>query len=266
MQQPILVHALMDTNLQQIIDRLSKKYDSTIALDYTNPWELAVAVVLSAQCTDKRVNIVTQTLFPYLADKKNVPSQGIIALKSMRTVTREKIQLATTAYMKIDTLEKHIYTTGFYRAKAHNIQETAKLLITKYACKIPNTMSELLKCPGIARKTANVLLSELYNKSEGIIVDTHVKRIVQRLKIVPADKIGGTIKAIYRSKSAEHIDYFKNASPEKIEKQLMETVPKKYWKNFPHYIVKLGRDTCVAKKPHCSACVLYELCPSKRDI
>ena len=256
----------MDTNLQQIINRLSKKYDPTIALDYTNPWELTVAVILSAQCTDKRVNIVTQTLFPYLADTKNVPSIGKSNSHKLGHSTREFTQLATTAYMNSETLEKHIYATGFYKAKAHNIQETAKLLLTKYSGKIPNTMSELVLLPGIARKTANVLLSELYNKSEGITVDTHVKRIVQRLHLVSPKKIGGKIQAVYKINKKTHIDYFKNASPEKIERQLMDIVSKEYWKDFPHYIVKLGRDTCTAKRPHCSSCVLYELCPSKRDI
>ncbi|MCR4329860.1 MAG: endonuclease III [Candidatus Roizmanbacteria bacterium] len=256
----------MDTNLQQIIDRLSKKYDPTIALDYTNPWELTVAVILSAQCTDKRVNIVTQTLFPFLADSKNVPTKDWNTVNKIHNITRETTQIATTAYMEIGTLEKLIYATGFYKAKAHNIQETAKLLLSKYNRTIPNTMNELVSLPGIARKTANVLLSELYDKSEGITVDTHVKRIVQRLHLVSPKKIGGTIQATFKTNGITQSDYFKNASPEKIERQLMNLVPKKYWKNFPHFIVKLGRDTCTAKKPNCSACVLYELCPSKRDI
>lgn len=255
----------MDTNLHQIIDLLSKRYDPTIALHFSNPWELAVAVILSAQCTDKRVNIVTKTLFPYLANTEYMPNQGKNELQKIGKMTRELIQIATTAYMSNTALEQLIHATGFYKAKAHNIQETAKLLLAKYSGRIPDTMQELVLLPGVARKTANVLLSELYNKSEGIVVDTHVKRITQRLHLVSHENAGGTIQATYTTNKKTHLDYYKNASPEKIEQQLMKIIPKEYWKNFSHYIVKLGRDTCTAQRPHCTACTLYDVCPSKRD-
>lgn len=253
----------MTTYLSTIIDLISQQYDPTIALDYSNPWELTMAVILSAQCTDKRVNIVTKTLFPYLADIKNQPNDAKITLKKLNAQKRELQQMATTAYMERARLESLIQSTGFYKAKAKNIQTTARIVLEKYHGILPNTMITLTTLPGIARKTANVLLGELYNKSEGIVVDTHVKRIVQRLHLVTHEQVGGTTKAIYNKNK---VDYYKNASPEKIEQALMKIVPKKHWKLFPHYLVKLGRDVCRAQKPNCQQCSIAHYCPVSRTI
>ncbi len=201
--------------VNEIIDLLKKKYPGVkIALDYSNPMELLVATILSAQCTDKKVNEVTKTIFKKYRtpeDYLNVPQEE---------------------------LEKDIYSTGFYRNKAKNIKELSKILVKDFSSKVPDTMEDLLKLPGVARKTANIVLSGAFGKIEGIAVDTHVKRVSARLGLTS------------------------NKDPEKIEKDLMKIVPRHEWDIFALLLINHGRNICVAKKPLCEKCVLNKICPS----
>lgn len=199
----------------KIIDLLEKEFpDAKIALDFTNPLELLVATILSAQCTDERVNIVTKTLFRKYKDAED--------------------------YAKADLkeLEQNIKSTGFYRNKAKNIKNTAKVLVEKLDSHVPKTMDEMLELPGVARKTANVVLSNAFNVVAGIAVDTHVRRVSQRLGLT--DK----------------------KDPNKIEEDLMKIVPKEKWMKITDLLIFLGRRVCEAKKPRCEKCVLHRLCPS----
>ena len=203
------------TKVLKIVELLEKEYpDAKIALHYTNPLELLVATILSAQCTDERVNIVTKTLF-------------------------EKYKTAEDyANADIKELEKNIRSTGFYRNKARNIKKCCQMLIEKFDSQIPRTMGEMLELPGVARKTANIVLSNAYGKIEGIAVDTHVRRLAKRLGLT------------------EHED------PAKIEESLMEIVPKNYWMKITDLLIFHGRRVCIAKKPKCEICVLNRICPS----
>ena len=199
----------------KIIDLLEKEFpDAKIALDFTNPLELLVATILSAQCTDERVNIVTKTLFRKYKDAED--------------------------YAKADLkeLEQNIKSTGFYRNKAKNIKNTAKVLVEKLDSHVPKTMDEMLELPGVARKTANVVLSNAFNVVAGIAVDTHVRRVSQRLGLT--DK----------------------KDPNKIEEDLMKIVPKEKWMKITDLLIFLGRRVCEAKKPRCGKCALHRLCPS----
>jgi len=185
-------------------------------LVHSSPLELLIATILSAQCTDKRVNIVTKDLFAKYRtpeDYANVPQ---------------------------NVFEQDIRSTGFYRNKAKNIRATAAIIVNDFGGKVPQTMAELLTLPGVARKTANVVLGNAFGKNEGVVVDTHVIRISARLKLT------------------------KQTTPEKIECDLMELVPRKNWTLFSHLIVFLGRSHCPARKPNCPACPLSakKLCPS----
>jgi len=203
------------TKVLKIVELLEKEHpDAKIALHYTNPLELLVATILSAQCTDERVNIVTKTLF-------------------------EKYKTAEDyANADIKELEKNIRSTGFYRNKARNIKKCCQMLIEKFDSQIPRTMGEMLELPGVARKTANIVLSNAYGKIEGIAVDTHVRRLAKRLGLT------------------EHED------PAKIEESLMEIVPKNYWMKITDLLIFHGRRVCIAKKPKCEICVLNRICPS----
>ena len=206
---------MADGKVTEIIALLKKEYpDARIALDYSNPLELLVATILSAQCTDRKVNEVTKTLF-----KKYRSAQDYINTPQ-------------------EELEKDIYSTGFYRNKAKNIKGLSKMLVDNFGGKVPDTMEDLLTLPGVARKTANIVLSSAFGKLEGIAVDTHVKRLSARLGLT------------------------ENANPDKIEKDLMEVVPKKDWGIFTLLLILHGRKICTAKKPLCSECVLNKLCPS----
>ncbi len=199
--------------IKKILEKLQERYpQSKITLNYTNWYELLIATILAAQCTDKRVNIVTEKLF---VKYKTLKDYGDADLKE---------------------LEKDIYSTGFYRNKAKNIKHLANKLIKKD--KIPQSMDELIKLPGIGRKTANVFLSNYLNKNEGVIVDTHMIRISNLLKLV----------------------HSKN--PSIIEKKLNNIIPKKDYLLFSNLIISLGRDTCIAKKPKCNICILQNICPS----
>ncbi len=201
--------------IAEIIRKLSALYPGAkTALIYRTPFELLVATILSAQCTDIRVNRVTKELF------------------------RKYKTMGDFAKVSQTELEKDIHSTGFYRNKAKNIIASAKMLIEKYNSKVPETMDELITLPGVARKTANVVLSEAYNKVEGMAVDTHVARLSQRLCLS------------------------RESDPNKIEKDLMSLVPKESWHDISNLLILHGRKICAAKKPLCSACVLNSLCPS----
>lgn len=195
--------------------RLKKKYpDARIVLRYSNPWELLVAVVLSAQCTDKKVNEVTEKLF-----------------KKYRTLDD---------YVNADPreFEQMIRPTGFYRAKAKNILASAKIVKEKFGGAVPKTMKEILTLRGVARKSANVILGNAYGVVEGIAVDTHVRRLAQRLGL------------------SRHHD------PIKIEKDLMALIPKKDWFRTTYLLIDHGRAVCTARDPRCDRCPLQKICPS----
>ncbi len=221
---------------------LQKEYPkATIALKYSNVWELLVAVMLSAQCTDKKVNEVTATLF-----KKYKKLTNYIT--------------ADLAEFEVD-----IRQTGLYRAKAKNILATAKIINETHKGSVPRTMEELTALPGVARKTANIVLGNAYGVVEGIAVDTHVSRISQRLRLVDLEGIGGGKKTrTFTKKGREVVDFKKDANTDKIEQQLMEVLPKKDWFTYTYYIIEHGRTVCVAQSPHCDECVLSKLCPSSR--
>lgn len=209
-------------HVTEIIKLLKKQYpNSKIALDYGNLFQLVVAVILSAQCTDVRVNMVTPALF------KRFPDVGDFAECDVRE------------------LEKLIYSTGFYKNKAKNIKAAAQKIMKNFGGKVPSTMEELLSLPGVARKTANVVLSSGFGRNEGIVVDTHVARICGLLGLVP--------KKMSEAKNAV-----------KIEKILMELVPRKDWGIFSFLMIDHGRAICIARKPKCEICPLNKICPGAR--
>jgi endonuclease-3 len=200
---------------RKIIRLLKRAYpDAHCSLNHSNPFELLIATILSAQCTDDRVNIVTADLFR----KYRKPAD----------------------YLKVSNreLEKDIRTTGFFRNKTKSIQGTARLLVDQYGGEVPNSMAELLELPGVARKTANVVMGNAFGIASGVVVDTHVTRLSHRL-------------GLSEEKTAE-----------KIETDLIELVPKKDWVIFPHLMIAHGRKTCKARNPACDQCVLEKLCPS----
>ncbi len=188
------------------------------ALKYTNPWELLVATILSAQTTDKQVNKVTEKLF------KKYPT------------------LQDYAKANLNEFQKDISSIGFYKNKAKFILEAAKMIEEKFNGKVPDTMQELLELPGVARKTANVILSNAFGKIEGIAVDTHVKRFAQKFELT------------------DHSD------PEKIEQDLMKIVPKKDWSNWTHRLIEYGRQICPARKHECQNHPLTKIYPKAANI
>lgn len=199
----------------KIIELLEKEHaDAKIALHYDNPLELLVATILSAQCTDERVNMVTKTLF-----KKYTKAEDY-------------------AKADLNELEQDIKPTGFYRNKAKNLKKCCQLLVEKYNSQVPRTMEELLELPGVARKTANIVLSNAYGVIAGVAVDTHVRRLAQRLGLT------------------------ENSDQDKIEKDLMDIVPKDNWMRITDLLIFHGRRVCMAKKPNCAGCVLNKICPS----
>jgi len=203
------------THVLNIIRLLEKEHsDAKIALNYTNPLELLIATILSAQCTDKRVNIVTKTLFKKYKTPKDYAS------------------------VDVKELEEDIKSTGFYRNKAKNIKKCCQLLIENFNSQVPKTMDELLELPGVARKTANIVLSNAYGIIEGIAVDTHVRRLAKRLGLT------------------------ENEDQDKIERDLMEIVPKAQWAKITDLLIFHGRRMCLAKGPKCEICVLNKICPS----
>jgi len=203
------------TKVLEVIELLEKEHpDAKIALNYTNPLELLVATILSAQCTDKRVNIVTKALF-----KKYSKAEDY-------------------ANANLEELEEDIRPTGFYRNKARNIKKCCQILIEEFNSQVPKTIEEMLELPGVARKTANIVLSNAYGVIEGIAVDTHVRRLARRLGLTEQE------------------------DPNKIESDLMKMVPKNKWMKFTDLLIFHGRRICVARKPKCGICVLNKLCPS----
>ena len=230
-----------------ILSILSKTYpDAKIVLSYGSPWELLVAVMLSAQCTDKTVNKVTETLF------KHYPT-----LKS---------------YCSADpaTFEQQIKSAGFYHKKAKNILNAAHRIQSEFGGVVPKTMNAILTLPGVARKTANVVLGNAYGVVEGIAVDTHVLRLSQRLRLVQLDKIGGKRVVFVTHQTMqqcnnETIDFYKDASPEKIEAELMKIIPKNQWFTLTYQLIDHGRAVCKAQNPKCAACPLAFCCPVRRN-
>lgn len=216
----------MTRNARGIIALLKKTYpDAKIVLRYSNSWELLVSVILSAQCTDVLVNKVTDKLF-----------QKYTKLDD---------------YIHADPLEfeQDIKSTGFHHNKAKNILASARLIQEKFEGKVPKTMQELVTLPGVARKTANVVLGNAYGIVEGIAVDTHVLRVSQRLRLV---------------RVAKDVDFKKDADPVKIERELMSVIPKKDWFTLTYLLIDHGRAICKSQNPNCGACVLSRLCPSSR--
>ncbi|MBI5199042.1 MAG: endonuclease III [Nitrospirae bacterium] len=202
--------------ISEVIRRLKKEYpEPKTALSFKTPFELFVATILSAMTTDVHVNKVTENLF-----KK---------YRSFR-------DYAETPFEKF---QKDISSINFYRNKAKNIQASAKMIMEKFNSKVPRTMDELLSLPGVARKTANIILSNAYGINEGIAVDTHVKRL--------SDRLGFT----------------KNEDPVKIEKDLMDITPKEECGNLSHLLILHGRKVCQAKRPKHEECILFDICPSK---
>jgi endonuclease III len=200
---------------QQIIRALSKAYpEPKCALNHANPFELLIATILSAQCTDERVNIVTADLFR----KYRVP--------------QDYLNVPQTE------LERDIHSTGFYKNKAKNIQGACQALVEKHNSQVPRTMDELRALPGVGRKTANVVLGNAFGIASGVVVDTHVTRLSQRLALT------------------------EQTNPEKIEEDLIELVPEKHWINFSHWLILHGRAVCNARKPLCEKCKIEPLCPS----
>lgn len=198
----------------KIIQLLEKEHpDAKIALNFSNPLELLVATILSAQCTDERVNTVTKLLF-----KKYIKPEDY-------------------AQVPLAELEQDVRSTGFYHNKARNIQKTNQILTEKYHSQIPKTMEELLELPGVARKTANIVLYGAYGMVVGVAVDTHVRRLSQRLGLT------------------------ENEDQDEIEQDLMRLVPKDKWMHLADLLVFHGRRVCTAKKPNCTGCVLNKICP-----
>ena len=202
--------------IRPVIERLAAEHaDAAIALTFASELELLVSVMLSAQTTDVNVNRVTQTLF--------------------RKYRRPEDYLAVPQ----EELERDIFATGFYRQKARSLRGTMQMLLDVFDGQIPRTIEELVRLPGVARKTANVVAAEL-GSPQGIVVDTHVRRLAQRLA------------------------FTRQEDPVKIEQDLIALVPREDWGRFPHLLIWHGRRVCAARRPLCEDCVVSELCPSSR--
>lgn len=196
-----------------ILDGLKKAYPKAVcALNHRNAWELMVATILSAQCTDVRVNLVTPALF------KAFPTPKAMANASL------------------PELEELIRTTGFFRNKAKSIQGAGRVVTEEFGGKVPQTIEELLRVPGVARKTANVVLGSWFGIAVGVVVDTHVLRLSERLEMT------------------------KETSPEKVEQDLMKVIPQTHWIDFSHEMIFHGRQICIARKPRCADCTLEKIC------
>lgn len=207
--------APLKARAQKVIARLRERYPAAkTALMHENPFQLLVSTILSAQCTDARVNMVTPGLF------KKLPTPAHFASVDQKE------------------LEVEIRSTGFFRNKAKNIIAASKSIVEKFGGEVPRTMGELVQLGGVGRKTANCVLGGAFGISEGVVVDTHVERLSQRL------------------------GFSKEKSAEKIEKDLMEVVPRESWYDFSNLIILHGREVCNARKPNCPSCELKRLCPS----
>lgn len=203
------------SDVKEILKRLKKAYpNAACALIHNSALQLLVATILSAQCTDERVNKVTPALF-----------------KRYKTA-------ADFAGADLQELEKHIHSTGFYHSKAKNIKGAATRIVEAFGGKVPNNMEDLLSLPGVARKTANVVLGVWFKINAGVVVDTHVGRLSNRLGLS------------------------KHVAPQKIERDLIKLIPQAEWEYFSLSLIQLGRKICIARKPKCSECFLNDLCPS----
>jgi endonuclease-3 len=199
----------------EILIRLKRLYpDATCTLNYETPVQLLVATILSAQCTDERVNQVTPALFRRFPDADAIAGADLAELETL------------------------IRSTGFYRNKAKNIQGACQMIVEKYAGQVPKRMEQLLELPGVARKTANVVMAHAFGINQGVTVDTHVKRLSQRLGLT------------------EHDD------PVRVERDLMPLLPQEDWENWSIRLIYHGRAVCNARKPACQTCALADLCPS----
>ncbi len=201
--------------MREVLERLRQAYPTArIRLRFSSPFELLIATILSAQCTDERVNQVTEQLFR----KYRTPEDYL--------------------RVPIEELERDIYPTGYYKAKARAIRGCCQALLERFGGEVPQTLEELVSLPGVGRKTANVVLGEFFTP-QGIVVDTHVARVVNRLGFV------------------------QTSNRERIEQRLMELVPREQWVSFTHLMIAHGRAVCRARKPQCARCVLADLCPSR---
>lgn len=199
----------------EILKRLKKKYPvAACALNFSNAFELLVATILSAQCTDQRVNIVTENLFRTFKNPEDYA-----------TASQEE-------------MEQAIKSINFFRNKAKNIRTMAQKIIDDFNGKVPDTLKELITLPGVARKTANVVLGVWFKKNEGIVVDTHVKRLSNRLGLT------------------------KHEAPPKVEQDLMKLIPQNEWEEFSLRLILHGRETCIARKPKCRECEMVDICPA----
>ena len=201
---------------RRIIARLREIFpDSGCSLEHLDPWQLLVATILSAQCTDARVNKVTPGLFaalPTVGDFAEVP---------------------------IDALEDAIRSTGFYRNKARSLQGAARAILDGHGGRVPDTIEDLVRLPGVGRKTANVVLGEIWRRPDGVVVDTHVSRIALKLGLTD------------------------RPDPAAAERQLNEVVPRADWRDFTHLIIDHGRKTCRARRPLCDRCPIYRWCETR---
>jgi len=208
--------AALMLHADEVYRRLAKLYpDATCALVHRNAFELLIATILSAQCTDVRVNMVTPALF------KKYPSPKAFAAAA------------------IGDLEQAIRSTGFYHNKAKSIQGAAKLIVEQHGGSVPATMAELLELPGVARKTANVVLGNAFEKNEGVVVDTHVGRVGFRLGLT------------------------KERDPVKVERDLIKLFPRDRWTMLAHLLIYHGRQVCIARRPLCEKCALADICPKR---
>jgi len=199
-----------------ILQKLDEAYpDATCELKHSNPFQLLISTILSAQCTDVRVNQVTEVLYKKYPDAK------------------------AFAYANPTELEQEIRPTGFFRNKTKSVMGASKAIIDKFGGDVPRTMENILTLPGVARKTANVVLGTAYGIASGVVVDTHVQRLANRLELT------------------------KHQEPKKIEQDLMRVIPQDKWVKFSHQLIWHGRRVCVARKPKCAICNLEQLCRSK---
>ena len=207
--------AALGEHAATLLARLLERYpDAHCALDFRNPYELLCATILSAQCTDKRVNMVTPALFARYPDA------------------------AALAEAKPEELEELIRSTGFFRSKAKSLIGMAQALVERHGGQVPDDMESLVVLPGVGRKTANVVLGDAFQKQEGIVVDTHVTRLANRLGLT------------------------RHSDAVKIEQALLPLVPREQWTKVSHLLIEHGRQVCDARKPRCGDCVLADLCPS----
>ena len=199
---------------KEIVERLKRAHSARIELEFENPLQLAVATILSAQCTDRRVNEVTRHLFQRYRSARDF------------------------ADADAEELQEEIRPTGFFRNKTKSILSFARALVERHEGRVPRNMEGLVALPGIGRKTANVILGSGFGMSEGIVVDTHVKRVTRRLGLT------------------------EESDPEKVERDLMQLIPREEWTDFGLRVIQHGRYICSARKPDCAACPLEDLCPS----